>query len=512
MPNYYRQIARLKQKEVSNRLIAEALSISRNTVNKVVKQMLSTSLSFIEVEKLNDFELDKLFNTTSKSKREEDYVLPDYELLTKELARPGVTVQLLWEEYCDQCRLSKKKSYQLTQFKKYFNEHLSKVQFTDIIHHKAGEEIEVDWAGTKPTWGDPDTGEIIYGYLFVGVLSFSGYTYAEACTDMKMESWIQAHNHMYHHFQGVTRILIPDNLRTGVSKHTKDEVILNRTYSDMADHYGTVIIPARVRKPKDKPLAENSVGKLTTYIIAKLRDYQFYSIEEYNDQLKIELDKFNRKKFQKKEGSRCSVYEEMEKEALLPLPSMPYEVCVWKKAKVQNNSHISFQKCYYSVPYEFMGSEVDLKIYANKFEVYARQQIICTHNIINNRIGAYDTEASHMPPQSSQYGEWNSGRYLNWAKAKGPFTYQVIYTIFQNASVEQRYYRTVHSILKLADSYSDQRLESSCQYALSLFSRPTYKNIKSILKNKEDVCQENKEEIDGVGSMFLRGGEYFGHQ
>lgn len=499
----------MKMKEVSNRKIAESLSISRNSVNRYVKIIESSSIAYTEILTMNDTDLKKLFNKDPGLKKNENYVIPDYEHLTKELAKPGVTMQLLWEEYVDDCRMQKKQGYRLTQFKKYFNEYLSTHEFTSIIHHKAGERIEVDWAGTKIHWVDPDTGEVEYGFLFVSVLSFSGYAFAFAYPDMKTDSWIDAHNKMYTYFGGVSQILVPDNLKTGVIKHTKEEIVLNRTYSDMADYYGTTIVPARVKKPKDKALVENTVGKLTTYVIAKMRDYQFFSIQEYNEHLMTELERFNHKNFQKKEGSRASVFEMMEKGTLNPLPEKPYELCIWKKAKVQSNSHISFQKCYYSIPYQYIGKEVDLKIFNDRFEVYAQNILLCAHKILMNRIGAYDTNISHMPPNSASYGEWNSTRFLNWAKTKGPYTYQVIYLLFKDSKAEQRHYNTAHAILKLADSYSDQRLENSCQLALSLFSRPGYKNIKNILIRDEDLCQQKETKDEDRISAFLRGGDYF---
>lgn len=499
----------MKMKEVSNRKIADSLSISRNSVNRCIKIIEESDLSYVEILEMKDIDLKKLFNKVPGSKKQEDYVVPDFDHLTKELAKPGVTMQLLWEEYTDDCRLQKKPGYRLTQFKKYFNEYLSTHEFTSVIHHKAGERVEVDWAGTKLHWIDPDTGEPEYGYLFVSALSFSGYAFAWACPDMKTDSWINAHTKMYAYYGGVTQILVPDNLKTGVIKHTKDVIILNKIYNDMADYYGTTIIPARVKKPKDKPLVENTVGKLTTYIIAKMRDYQFFSIDEYYDQLMVELERFNHKKFQKKEGSRVSMFELFEKETLNPLPEKTYELCTWKKAKVQSNSHISYQKCYYSIPYDYIGREVDLKIFSNHFEVYSQSIMLCTHRILMNRIGEYDTDIAHMPPNSSSYGEWNSTRFLNWAKTKGPYTCQVIQLLFRDSKAEQRHYNAAHAILKLADSYSDQRLENSCQLALSLSSRPGYKNIKNILIRGDDQCQQKETNEEDKTNSFLRGGDYF---
>lgn len=508
MRTHYREIARLKRREVSNRKIAEILNTSRNTVNRVVQIMVEKGLGWAEIEGISDLELVAMFES-ARPGNQPHYVLPDYAKLSKELVRPGVTMQLLWEEYQDQCRLSKSMGYQATQFKKYFNEYLIQNQFTEVIRHKAGERIEVDWAGTRVRWIDPANGEVQLGYLFVGVLSFSGYAYAQACPDMTQASWIDAHNRMFQYFGGVAQLLIPDNLKTGVISHGKEAVVLNQTYSELAEHYGSIVLPARVRKPKDKPQVENAVGKLTTHIIARMRDYQFFSIDEYNEQLRIELDRFNHKPFQKKEGSRSHVFEIYEKPLLKPLPTYPFEVASWRKAKVQSNSHISVQKCYYSVPYGMIGKEVNVKIGSEFLDVYDEKTHLCTHRLFKERIGAYATDITHLPEQSAQYGEWNSTRYLQWAKKKGPSTEQVIQCLFNGALFEQKVYRTVHSILKLADLYSDQRLEAACQLALENISNPSYKHLKAILLNNQDQTQKRTTQSVSKGA-FVRGGDYYG--
>lgn len=507
MPKNYKLIAQLKRKEVSNRKIALLLGISRNTVNRIVKDIMNSGIPFYDVSEMDETEIKKKFKKDTQDSRMNNYVQPDYESLKNQLTKPGVTLQLLWEEYIDTCRLSGQKGYQLTQFKKHFNEYLSKIEFKDILKHKAGERIEVDWAGVQPYWTDPDTGEIIYGYLFGGVLSFSGYGYVQITTDMKMENWIDCHVNMLKYFGGASQLLTPDNLKTGITKNTKDELIINKTYQDMATYYGMIVIPGRVRKPRDKNKVENFMLRMEQNIIGRLRERQFFSIEEYNQAVLEELDKFNNRPFQKKEGSRRELFEKYEKHLLQPLPYKPYEFAKFKKAKVQSNSHIVYQKNYYSVPYEYIGKEVDLKIAKNQIAIYYANNELCTHDLIKNRIGLYKTETNHMPPNSNSYGEWNSTRYLNWAKNKGPYVYQVIYRIFQNTKTEQRYYRTVHSILKLADKYTNERLNKSCQLALKEISIPMYRDIKFILETKQDLCQEDTE--DEVGITFRRGGDYF---
>ena len=509
MPRYHKMIAQLKRKEVSNRQIAEMLGISRNTVNSTVNAIIRSEKTFPEIAEMSDQELNELFRSGRNDSRTSDYVMPDFESLKKELAKPGVTLQLLWEEYMDQCRLSGKKGYQLTQFKKHFNDVLRKTEFKDILQHRAGEQIQVDWAGDRPHWVDPDTGEIIYGWMFGGILPFSGLSYVQITPDMKMESWIDCHVKMLEYFGGSARILTPDNLKTGITKNTKDELIINATYQDMAEYYNMVVIPGRVRKPRDKNQVENLMFRLEQNIIGRLRNYQFFSIEEYNEAAMKELERFNNKPFQKKEGSRRELFEKYEKETLMPLPFKRYQIAVFRNAKVQSNSHIAYKKNYYSVPYEYIGKEVNLRISSNDIEVYCDNTLLCAHKLLNGRTGTYSTNAEHMPPGSNAYGEWNSTRYLNWAKVKGPYIYEVVRRIFAGTKTEQRYYRTVHSLLKLADTYSDQRLDKSCQLALDESSRPMYRDIKHILETRRDLCQEDMSSQEDQPTLFMRGGDYF---
>ncbi len=509
----HRDVARLKLlgKEVSNRKISEMLCISRNTVNRIVNEIVEKNLSFEIVAEMTDEELITTFVHVRQNAEMSDYVIPDYEQLVKDMAQRSVTVQLLWEEYSDHCKLIGQRGYQLTQFRKKLNSYIENNDFKDILTHRAGEQIQVDWAGDRPHWIDPDTGEIIYGWLFGGILPFSGLGFVRITSDMKMENWIDCHVRMFEYFGGVARILTPDNLKTGITKHTKEAIVVNRVYQDMAEYYGTTVIPGRVRKPRDKNQVENLMLRMEQTIIGRLRNHQFFSIEEYNEAAMVELERFNNKPFQKKDGTRRSIFEELEKDTLLPLPAYPFQIAVYKNAKVQNNSHISYMKNYYSVPYQYIGKEVELKITGKALDILYDHSIIATHQIETKHLGHYVTVPSHMPPNSNAYTEWNSTRYLNWAKQKGMFVYEVVYRIFQSGPVEQRFYRSVHSLLKLADTYSDQRLDNACQYALNTLSRPMYRDIKNILKANEDLCQDTVQDEEKP-MKFARGGDYFGNK
>ena len=304
----------------------------------------------------------------------------------------------------------------------------------------------------------------------------------------------------------VATILTPDNLKTGITKHTRDELVINSTYQDMAEYYGTVVVPARVRTPRDKNQVENLVYQFEKDVIGRLRNCQFFSIDEYNEQLLLEVERFNNKPFQKKDGTRRSIFNEVEKATLRPLPSRRYELATYRTAIVQSNSHVAYQKNYYSVPYQYLGKEVTLKITSHNLTILYNKNVLSEHELLWNKIGAYSTIPTDMPPHSNAYGEWNSTRYLNWAKNKGPNVYEVIYRIFASSNVEQQHYRTVHSILKLASTYSDQRLEEACKVALKQMNRPRYKDIKHILETGEDLCQPQ----ESTPGKYTRGGDYFG--
>ncbi len=507
MPNYVEMI-RLHEAGFSQREITKIVSSGRNTVARTIKIAQEKEVSYEEINLWSVKEIEKIFDVSidKKDQSVSYYVKPDYKMLSKELVKPGVTMQLLWEEYAQECRLNNKIYYKLTQFKKYFNDYLHKNSFSHVLHHKAGYQVQVDWAGKRPQWVDPMTGEIITGDLFIATLPFSGYTYALACIDQKMPRWINAHIKMFEYFQGVPTLLTPDNLKTGVTKHTKSQLLLNQTYEDMANHYQTVVVPTRVARPKDKAAVENHVKHLTTHIIGRMRNYQCFSIDEYNQYLLKILNDFNAKPFQKKVGTRLQMFQELEQETLKALPPYPYELCEFKEAKVYTNSHITFNKHYYSVPFQYIGEQVTLKIYSTAIKIYHNQNLLCEHSTVNKPPGAYSTEASHLPEDSKDFGKWNSTRYLKWARRVGPNVHMVISKMF-NQGPEQQYYRSVHAILKMADTYSDQRLDKACHYALERSSHPNYKLIRQLIESS--ITQSDFNTSNQKEQSYLRGADYY---
>ena len=272
----YKEIIRLHSLGLNKTRIAESCGCARSTVITALHKAEENGLSWNAVKNLSSEEVTrKLYPATSMGQR---YSMPDYEWVHKEMQKSGVTLSLLWVEYCERCRQNGELPYKSTQFNKYYADYVHKTKATMHLEHKPGENLQVDWAGQTAGITDTDTGERLPAYLFVAVLPYSGYAYTEAFLDMKQEAWIAAHVHAYNYFGGVTRILTPDNLKTGVIKNTRTETVLNKAYQEMAEHYGTAIIPTRPRTPKDKAFVEGSVGVVSTWILAALRNRQFPSI------------------------------------------------------------------------------------------------------------------------------------------------------------------------------------------------------------------------------------------
>ena len=510
----YKEILRYQHAQLSQRQIATILGVSRNTVSKVINAAKATRTEWEDIRGLTEQEItSRLF--PKQTKEEAFQSKPDYDELTKELRKPGVTKKLLWEEYVEGCHLTGKIPFQYTQFCHYFNQHLETSKATMHFEHQPGEKIEVDWAGQSLPIFNADTGETSKAYLFVGTLPYSQYSYVEVTGDMKQESWINAHINMFHYFKGVTTLLICDNLKTGVVKHPKKgDVVLNVQYRELADYYDTAILPAKPRKPKMKASVEGTVGKVSTSILAKLRHQVFQSVYEANQMAQELLEVFNRKNFQKREGSRADVFFAEEQPRLQRLPRVRYEYGVWKPATVQYNYHVSVDKMYYSVPYDYIKHKVNLRLTHHLVEVFYHQTRLCSHKRIKGHPGQYSTNEDHMPLHHKKVGEWNGQRFIDWASKIGKQTQTVIERLLASYKVEQQAYNGCRSILKLSDQYSSHQLEVACQKALSLIHAPRYKNIKLIIQSEATRLETTAAPLqkENLTHAILRGHDYYGKE
>ena len=505
----YREILRLNHLGILKQDIAKSCGCSRNTVASVIENAREKGLGWETVTGLNNNELaERLF---PGNQRKPVYKIPDWEYIHREMAKSGVTLSLLWTEYCEQCRQNNEIPYKTTQFYQYYSDYVKKTKATMHIGHKPGEIMEVDWAGQTAFIRNTDSGEPIKAYVFVAVLPYSGYTYVEAFLSQNEQAWIQAHVNAFGYFGGVTRILVPDNLKTGITKHTRQETVVNKTYQQLAEHYRAAVLPARVRSPKDKATVEGNVGAISTWITAALRNQQFLSLWELNEAVRCKLTEFNSKPFQKKDGSRESVFEE-EKLFLLPLPAHPYEVAVWKIATVQFNYHITVEGGNYSVPYEYIKQKVNVRLTKRLVEVFYAENRIASHPRLSGRPGQYSTDEEHMPKNHREYLAWNGERFLSWAGKIGEHTKTVVRFLLSRNQVEQQGYKACIALLKLSDSYSALRLEQACKRALSFTERPSLKSIQIILKSGQDNLPRSEPAPrlpETSERAFARGMDYF---
>ncbi|MGI6469076.1 MAG: IS21 family transposase [Syntrophomonadaceae bacterium] len=506
----YREILRLYSQGISQRSIALSCECSRNTVAKVIARAKELNIIWPLSPEQTDADLEKLFFPKESVQSQRRY--PDVEYIHKELMRSGVTLKLLWYEYCEECRQNNEIPLMYSQFCYHYQKYSEKKRASMHIPRKPGEQIEVDWAGKTAALVERDTGEIIPAYVFVGVLSYSQYAYVEAFLSMNLESWITAHVNMYRYFGGSSRILVPDNLKTGVQKPDWYDPVINKTYHEMAEHYQTAIIPARVRKPKDKPNVEGAVNIISTWIIAALRNQKFFTLAELNQEIKVKLDEYNNRPFQKKDGSRLSIFLGEEKPLLVSLPAAPFELAEWKQATVQFNYHIAVDKMHYSVPYEYIKQKVDVRLTRNMVEVFYHNNRICSHKRLYGRPGQYSTIEAHMPEEHQKYIQWNDQRFIEWAEKIGPNTVSTVRFILDSHKVEQQGYKACMGLLRLADKYSTQRLEAACKRALSYTPHPSFKSVKNILVTGQDKVDNNSQPHSSEAERhgFTRGAKYYG--
>jgi hypothetical protein len=497
--------------------ISQTRHISKHSVSATCGVAKGKGLSFSDVEDMTD---DAAYHLLFPERHcnEEIFANSDMEYVHNELGKVGVTLKLLHAEYLDECRHKETIPMSYSKFCRDYEAYTLQGKFTNHIVHKPGEKTEVDWSGPTMEYLDLDTGELVTVYLFVSTLPYSQYSYVEPCLDMKEPAWIQCHVNMWAFFRGVTRRLIPDNLKTGITTHPKEgDIILNDEYESLAVYYMTAIMPAGIRKPREKASVEGTVGKVATAIIAKLRNKNFTSFASLKAGVEEKLAEFNQEEFQKREKSRYLVFMEEELPRMNPLPKFPYESCTWYyDRKVQLNSHIAFKKNFYSCPYKYLGKRVAVKAMKSRIEIYFNGERIKTHEVFGPyTTNKYRTDPEDMP-KDGQYQEWTKERIVAWASEIGVNTSLVVQKVFASMEVKEQGFNPALSVLRLAKKYTDERLETACRIALeSGFRSPRYAHINSILTSNQDI--EYNAKLDamakepGQHSLFTRGAEYYSH-
>ena len=478
-----REVLRLRwENRCSSRQIAGSCGISRSTVEDYLHRAVRAGLSWPLTPELDDTALEILLFPSSSpvllALEKRHY--PSLEELHRELARPNMTLKLLWEEY----KQAHPDGYGYCQFCLLYRRWAGKLDVTMHQHHRAGEKMFVDYAGETMPVIDPRTGEIREASIFVASLGASSYTYAEASFSQDLPSWISAHVRAFRFFAGVPEILVPDNLWSGVTHPCRYEPDINKTYLDMAQHYGIAVIPARVHKPRDKAKVEVAVQIVQRWIVAALRNHTFFSLAELNRSIAERLQDLNNRPLQQMKVSRRELYQTLDKPALKALPSSPYEYAQWSTAGVNIDYHIVVDSHFYSVPYQLAKERVEVRLTDSMVEVLFKNRRVAAHPRSREK-GRYTTLLEHMPKAHQKYLEWSPSRITRWAEQNGPQTKQLVTLILESKPHPEQGYRSCLGIIRLAKTYSPERLEAACARAVQVGAR-SYKSVKSILSNGLD--------------------------
>jgi len=506
----YREILRLYSENYSQRQIAASVGSSRHTISEILEVARIKGVGWPVDNSVTNEQLQEIL-FPDKYASFDGYLIPDFEFIHAELAKQDVTLTLLWSEYVKKCEACGKKPYMTTQFGDKYRAWAKVTKATMRLSHKPGDAMEVDWAGSTLTVYDPVTGDSSPIYVFVAVLPCSCFTYAEGCVDMTQENWLTCHIHAYEYFGGVTRLLIPDNLKTGVTKNTKYETILNRNYQDLATYYNTAIVPARVEHPKDKSHAENSVKFVSTWIIAALRNEHFFSVNEAKTAIAVKLEELNDKEFKSKRiGSRRTAFLNEEAKYLKPLPFKPYEISTWlPPIKVGYDYVVSDGLNKYSVPYDLIGKKVDIKLTVDTVEVYYHGSRVASH--FREKVFHRDpiVNRDHMPEEHKKYLNYDVDSFNEWGKSIGIAVADTIKHFLLSGKEPEQGFKSCVSLQKLVEKYGPEKVESVCENIFKYTSYPTIRLISTSLKNNycESTTLAEGESENSFG--ITRGEAYF---
>jgi len=476
-----REVLRLKYvNKASERAIAKSCCVARSTVADYLRRVAEAGLSWPLPADLDDESLEQLLFPLAPSVLAGERPLPDWGYVHKELRRKGVTRFLLWQEY----KSTNPDGLQYTRFCDRYLQWRGRQDPVMRQVHKAGEKQFVDYAGQTVPVTDRSTGEVRFAEVFVAVLGASSYTFCEATWSQGLPDWIASHIRAFEFFGGVPEVLVPDNLKAGVTSPHLYEPDLNPTYQDMAVHYGVAVVPARVRRPQDKAKAESGVQVAERWILARLRNRTFFSLAGLNQAISELLVKLNTRPFQKLEGCRRSMFEAVDQDALKPLPAGRYQYAEWKKVRVHIDYHVQVDKHYYSVPYQLVKEELDARLTAGTVEMFRKGKRVASH-VRGRKKGGFTTLSEHMPASHRHYAKWTPERLVGWAEETGGQTAGVITAILASRPVPQQGFRSCLGIMNLGKSYGKERLEAACARALAL-GTTSYKSIQSILKTGLD--------------------------
>ena len=500
----------------SIREIARMKVASTKSASDVIKIASKQGLTKEQVEVLSEEEVYKLIYP---EKWTTDILVEkiDFEYIHKELKRPGVTLKLLYNEYKDECRLRNKLFVSYTSYCRRYSSFTNIKGYANHLVYAPAAKVEVDYAGKTMYFRDPYTNKRTTVYLFVACLPYSRLIFVDPCLNMTQYNWLQSHIKMFKYFGGATRAIVPDNLRNGVNKHPKEgEIVLNHEYESLAEHYMCGILPTQIKSPRQKNNVENSVWSATMDVIAKLRNQEFSNYKALKAAVEREVEAINNKPFQAREGSRRIFFEENEKEYLRPLPDTDFEVGLWIYDRhVHPNSHITFEKNWYSVPHSYLGMCVDVKVGETSLYIFSKDGKLIKMHVrfeSDGKKNKYRTDLSDLPC-SPENCVWNEDRYRSWATTIGNSTEKVVDLILTSKPIVEQCYNSASAVLRLSKKYTKERLEVACKMALTQVPSPRYHNLKAILESEQDI-EYSKEKTRIAQNLpgLLRGKDFYSNK
>ena len=491
---------------LSIRAIARSIQASPSTVGDYIRRAEVAGLSWPLPDKLDECALEaRLFPGAAVPTRVER-AIPDWAQVHAERRGKNVTLALLWQEY----KAEYPEGLQYSQFCERYRAWRQRLDVVMRQTHRAGEKLFVDYAGHSVSVVDPTTGEQRKAQIFVAVLGASSYTFAEATWTQALPDWCASHGRALRFFHGVPELVVPDNLGSAVTRPHRYEPDTHPTYTDLAEHYGFAILPARVRRPRDKAKVEVGVQIVERWILAALRHRIFFSLTELNHAIAERLEWLNARPFRKLPGSRRSAFESIDRPALRPLPAEPYVFAQWKKVRVHIDYHIELERHYYSVPHTLVGRQLHARYTDHTVELLHRGQRVASH-LRSHQPGRHTTVSEHMPEKHRRFAEqWSPERFSRWAAKIGPATTALITHVLQARRHPEQSYRSCLGILRLAKTYSDARLEAAAQRALTIGAH-SVRSVESILKHRldEQPLHEAPEPPLPTDHDNLRGPSYF---
>ena len=500
-----KEVLRLRAQGLSDRKVARSVKVARTTVRRIRRRAEAAGLGWPLPEDLTESALEDLLFPPHSPPGVYPRPLPDWKHIHAELRRDGVTLQLLWLEYKE----AHPEGFQYSRFCDLFRQWKDCLDPVLRQEHKAGEKTFVDYAGQTVPVVDPETGEVREAQIFVGVLGASNFTFAEATWTQSLADWTASHVRMFAYFCGVSELLIPDNLASGVSKACRYDPEVNPTYQELATHYGTAVLPTRQASPRDKAKVETGVLVAERWLLAPLRNHTFFSLAELNREIACLLDSLNDRPFQKLDGTRRSLFESVERPALKPLPTARYEYAEWRKARANIDYHIAVENHFYSVPHQLVRKQVEVRLTASTVEAFHDGHRVAAH-ARSWRKGGFTTDPTHRPKAHQEHLEWTPSRMIRWAEKTGPHTATTVTRIIEERPHPEQGYRPCLGILRLGERYSPERLEAACHRALAI-QGVSYRSIKSILEHgldrvalEEQATLELPQEHDN-----LRGPDYY---